>query len=158
MDALQVEACPECGEEGRNRQKSDREGIGTDVLEELPRHQRAQRNPEQHQHGLRQSRRHGKRPSHHDGDADRHHRARNQAARQPYQKKQNAADRADRERFKDLKGPGAAGKSMRHRCKGSAHAALWQIRLQRANAPTRVQQCTLKKPAPMRSRSCMSGR
>ena len=87
------------------------------MLEELPRHQRAQRNPEQHQHGLRENRRHRKRPSQHHGNAHRHHRARDQSSRQAEQKKQNAADRADRERFNDLEGPGAAGKSMRHRCK-----------------------------------------
>ncbi len=58
MDALQIEAAAEGRAEGGERQQPDGQGIGADVLQQLPRHQRAQRNPEQHQHGLGQDRRH----------------------------------------------------------------------------------------------------
>ena len=54
MDALQIKAGAECRAEGRERQQPDGQGIGADMLQQLPRHQRAQRNPEQHQHGLGQ--------------------------------------------------------------------------------------------------------
>lgn len=124
MNVLQIEAGAEGGDEGRDRQKPNGERIGADMLQELARHQRAQRNPEQHQHRLGEDRRHGKRPSHHDGNADRHHGARDQPARQSRDKKQNAADRADRERLKGLKDVGAAFDGVGKNC---AHAALWQI-------------------------------
>ena len=50
VDALQIDAAAEGRAERRQRQQRDGQGIGADMLQQLPRHQRAQRNPEQHQH------------------------------------------------------------------------------------------------------------
>ena len=57
MHALQIKAGAEGRAERRQRQQADGERIGADVLDQLPRHQRAQRYAEQHQHGLGDDRR-----------------------------------------------------------------------------------------------------
>ena len=69
------------------------------------------------------------------GDADRDHRAGNQPARQVCPQKQQAAGAADGERFERVEDLGAAGNGGCHRCGDQGHAALWQIRTARTNAP-----------------------
>ena len=101
------------------------------LLQQLPRHQRAQRNPEQHQHRLGQDRRQRQRPARDRGDADRDHRAGNQPARQVCPQEQRAAGGADRKRLEHAEDVGAAGNGRGHRCGDQAHAALWQIRAAR---------------------------
>ena len=91
VEALQIKTRAEGRAEGRQRQQADGQGIGAHVLDQLPRHQRAQRDAEQHQHGLRQHRRHGDRPPAERGDADGDHRAGDQPARQVDPQEQQAA-------------------------------------------------------------------
>ena len=79
------------------------------MLDQLPRHQRAQRDPEQQQHGLGQDRRQGERPSGDCGNADRDHRAGDQPARQVRPQKEQATGGADDERLDRVEDPGAAG-------------------------------------------------
>ena len=57
VKALQIKAAAEGRAEGRQRQQADGQRIGAHMLDQLPRHQRAQRNPEQQQHRLGQDRR-----------------------------------------------------------------------------------------------------
>ena len=110
VDALQIKAAAEGRAEGRERQQADGQRIGAHVLDQLPRHQRAQRYSEQHQHGLGQERRHRERPSGQRRDADRDHRAGDQPARQLCPQKQQAAGGADDERFQRIEDFGAVGK------------------------------------------------
>ncbi len=79
------------------------------MLQQLLRHQRTQRDPEQHQHRLGQQRRDAQRPSRDRGDADRDHGAGNQSARQMRPQEQPAAGGADCQRFEDVEGVDAAG-------------------------------------------------
>ena len=94
------------------------------MLDQLPRHQRAQRYPEQHQHGLGQERRHGERPSGQCGDADRDHRAGDQPARQVCPQKQQAARGADGERLERVEELGAAREGPMRSMRGSGSRRL----------------------------------
>jgi hypothetical protein len=137
VQALQVKAGAEGRAEGGERQEADGQRIGADMLDQLPRHQRAQRYPEQHQHCLGQQRRHGERSSGQRRDADRHHRAGYQPARQTCPQKQQAARGADGQRFERDEKLGAVGKGRCDRCRDQVHAILWQIRASGTNALTR---------------------
>ena len=107
MQALQVIARAEGGAEGGERQQADGHGIGTEMLQQLARHQRAQQDPEQHQHRLGQVGGDGHLPSRHRRGGHRQHRAGDQLAGQSRDEKQDAPDRADRKRFDELEGLGA---------------------------------------------------
>ncbi len=80
VDALEVIARAEGRAEGRERKQPDGEGIGADLLEQMARDHRAQRNAEQHQHGLGQERRQRELAPGDRGDPDRDHRAGDQPA------------------------------------------------------------------------------
>ncbi len=137
VDALQVEAAAEGRAEGGERQQADGQRIGADVLQQLSRHQRAQRNSEQHQHGLGQDRRHRQRPSGDRGDGRGDHGAGDQPARKMRHQKQQSSGGADNERFEHVwRDWVRLGIGDRHRCRNPDHAALWQIRLRR-----QMQQC-----------------
>ena len=145
MDALQIEALAEGRAEGRQRQQADGQGIGADMLQELPRHQRAQRNPEQHQHGLGQ-------------DAAAPPAACPAIAAMPTAimapeisppgrcANRNSAPPAVpiTSVSSTLRVLAAAGDGKGHRCGDLAHAALWQIREPGTNAPAR---CSNARPS-----------
>jgi hypothetical protein len=80
VETLQIQTAAEGRAEGRQRQQGNGHRVGADMLQQLPRHQRPQRNPQQHQHRLGDDRRHRKRPACNGGNADRDHRAGNQSA------------------------------------------------------------------------------
>ena len=141
VHALQIEAAAEGRAEGGECQQADGQRIGAHVLDQLPRHQRAQRYPEQQQHGLRQDRRQRQRPPGQRRAADRKHGAGNQPARQSCPQKQQAAGGADDERLQRGEDMGAVGNGRRHRCGDQGHAALWQIRHEGDKCATRLQQC-----------------
>src|SRR5438874_1859743 len=124
VNALQVEARAEGRAECRQRQQADGQRIGADMLDQLPRRQRAQRNPEQHQYRLSNVRRHSERPPGQCRDADGNHGAGDQPARKICPKKQQTPSGADRQRFKRTEYLGAARKCHRYRSRKLRHGAL----------------------------------
>ena len=141
VHALQIEAGAEGRAERRERQQADGQRIGAHVLDQLPRHQRAQRDAEQHQHGLRQDRRHA-RPAVRPARRCRRWPSRRKSARPAGSpQKQQAAGGADDERLERAENLGAVGNGGGHRGGDQAHAALWQIRHRAYKCVTRLQQC-----------------
>ena len=127
MHALQIEAGAERRQEGGERQQADGERIGAHVLDQLPRHQRAERDAEQHQHGLRHHRRQHHLASGECGSADRDHGAGNQPAGQMSPYEQHSPGCADHERFQHLESLGSARQGGNLEGGYPGHAALWQI-------------------------------
>ena len=134
MDALQIKTGAEGRAEGRQRQHEDGERIVADMLDQLTRHQRAERDAEQHQHGLGNDRRQRQFSAADGSDAAGDHCAGDKSARQIGPQKKHAAGGADGERFQDAQQFGAAGQGRGKRSREQGHAALWQIRFRRTNA------------------------
>jgi hypothetical protein len=108
VDALEVIARAEGRAESRERQQPDGQRIGADLLDQMPRNDGAQRNAEQHQHGLGQEWRHRKLASGNRGASDRDHRARDQPARKPRGQEGQSARGADDERLRSAQNLGTA--------------------------------------------------
>ena len=117
----------------------------------MARHQRAQRDAEQHQHRLGQDRRHRKRPARDRRDADRDHGAGDQPARQIAHR--NAARRRCRSPASRAAENWARwGERRRQGCGDLAHAALWQIRPPPNKCANAMQQCRLVGSTPLPGR------
>ncbi|MHC2278041.1 hypothetical protein ACVME8_004652 [Bradyrhizobium diazoefficiens] len=127
MDALEVIARAEGGAEGCKCKQADGEGIGADLLDQVARDDRTQRDAEQHQHGLGQDRRQGQLAAGDRGDTDRDHRARDQPAGEIGDEKHEAAGRADDECLHRAQYLGTARPFERQGGGDLLHATLSQI-------------------------------
>jgi hypothetical protein len=127
MNALEVIARAEGRAEGRECEQADGQRIGADLLDQVARDDRAQRDAEQHQHGLGQDRRQRQLPAGDRGDADRDHRARDQPAGKIGDEKHEAAGSADDECLHRAQDLGTARPFERQGGGDLLHATLLQI-------------------------------